>query len=123
MVIGDCSGGDNQLWTFKNGAVTAYGGTKCLDATDGVNSNGVKLQLWDCWPNSVNQQWWWTGDNHLAWTNHGRCVDLTDGSLANGNRAQIWDCSGYVDAFSGHLITDSRTLGATPTKARVCSSV
>ena len=99
VVITDCTGSNDQLWTFKNGAVTAYGGTKCLDATDGVNSNGVKLQIWDCWPSSVNQQWWWTGDNHLAWTNHGRCVDLTDGSLANGNRVQIWDCSGCVEAF------------------------
>jgi len=94
VVISDCAGGDNQLWTFKKGAVTAYGGTKCLDVTDGGNSNGVKLQIWDCWPNSANQQWWWTGDNHLAWTNHGRCIDLTDGSLANGNRVQIWDCTG-----------------------------
>jgi hypothetical protein len=94
VVIGDCIGDDTQHFTFANGAVTAYGGTKCLDVTDGNDINGVKLQLWDCWPNSANQQWWWTGDNHLAWTNHGRCLDLTDGSQANGNRVQLWDCSG-----------------------------
>ena len=123
MVITDCTGSDDQLWTFKNGAVTAYGGTKCLDATDGVNSNGVKLQIWDCWPSSVNQQWWWTGDNHLAWTNHGRCIDLTDGQLANGNRVQIWDCNGCVEAFNICLITDSRIAEATAIKVRFRSSL
>jgi hypothetical protein len=116
VVISDCTGADNQHWTFKNGAVTAYGGTKCLDATDGVNSNGVKLQIWDCWPNSVNQQWWWTDDNHLAWTNHGRCMDVTDGVLTNGNRIQIWACTGYVEAPTGHLVSDSTSQGQRQSK-------
>jgi hypothetical protein len=89
----------------------------------GVNSNGVKLQIWDCWPNNLNQQWYWTGDNHLAWTNHGRCMDLTDGSLANGNKVQIWDCIGYVEADNGCLITDSCISGATAIKARLRSSL
>ena len=119
VVMGDCAGGDNQLWTFTNGAVTAYGGTKCLDVTGGVDSNGVKLQIWDCWPDSLNQQWYWTGDNHLAWTNHGRCMDLTDGNLANGNTIQIWDCDGYVEAYIGCLITHSHISGAMVIKARI----
>jgi len=94
VVINDCIGGDGQLWTFKNGAVTAYGGTKCLDVIGGVNLNGVKLQIWDCSSNSPDQQWFWTTDNHLAWTNHTRCMALTDGSLANNNSIQILDCNG-----------------------------
>jgi hypothetical protein len=99
VVIDDCTGSDSQLWTFENGAVTTLDGTKCLDAPDGVNSNGVKLQIWDCGAQSVNQQWYWTNDNHLAWTNHGRCLDVTDGDLTTGNRVQIWDCSGCVEAL------------------------
>ena len=122
VVIGDCTGGDDQLWTFKNGAVTAYGDTKCLDVTDGVNSNGVKLQIWDCRLSNVTQQWYWTGDNHLAWTNHSRCLD-TDGNLTNGNRVQIWDCNGCVEAFHVCLIADSRHTGATEIKARFRSSL
>jgi len=116
VVIGDCTGGDGQLWTFKNGAVTAYGGTKCLEVTDGVNSNGVKLQIWDCGSTNVNQQWFWASDNHLSWTNHGRCLDLTDGNPANGNRVQIWDCNGCVEAFNTCLITDSCTQGQRQSK-------
>jgi hypothetical protein len=117
VVINDCIGGDGQLWTFKNGAVTAYGGTKCLDVIGGVNLNGVKLQIWDCSSNSPDQQWFWTTDNHLAWTNHTRCMALTDGSLANNNSIQILDCNGYVGAVSGRLVSDSCIPGGTAINA------
>jgi hypothetical protein len=96
VVLADCAinGSEDQRFTFNGGAVTLYGGQKCLYVTDGNNTNGVKLQVWDCNSSDQNQQWYWTMDNHLAWTNHGRCMDLTDGSMANGNSIQIWDCSG-----------------------------
>lgn len=123
MVIGDCAGGDDQLWTFKNGAVTAFGATKCLDVTSGVDSNGVKLQISNCESNNPNQQWFWTGDNHLAWTSHSRCMDLTDGNLANGNRIQIFTCNSYVDAFGGCPITDSRISGRAACKVLFWSSL
>jgi hypothetical protein len=123
VVISDCTGNDDQLWTFKNGAVIAFGGTKCLDVTSGVNANGVKLQIADCGSNNVNQLWFWTNDNHLAWTNHSRCMDLSEGSLANGNKVQIWDCDGYVDAFIGCPVTDSCISGPAAIKVRFCASL
>ena len=124
MVVSTCTGGNDQLWTFKNGAVAAFNGTKCLDVTNGNNSNGAKLQIWDCAPSNANQQWYWTTDNHLAWTNHGRCLDLTGGSLTDGNKVQIWDCAGYVGTFNVCLIiTDSRNTGATTIKVGFRSSL
>ncbi|KIM27910.1 carbohydrate-binding module family 13 protein [Serendipita vermifera MAFF 305830] len=97
VVIADCDTSGNsadQKWTFSGGSVKIYNGQKCLDVTDGNTADGTKLQVWDCYPNSVNQQFYFTRDYHLAWTNHGKCVDLTDGSMANGNKIQLWSCSG-----------------------------
>jgi hypothetical protein len=61
--LADCNGSADQQWTFANGAVTAYNGQFCLDVTDGVDNNGVKLQVWQCYSGSVNQKWYWTWDN------------------------------------------------------------
>lgn len=94
VVIADCNGSVDQQFTFSNGAVTAYNGVMCLDVTNGSDVNGNKLQLYTCYAGSTYQQWYYTGDYHLAWTNHGRCVDLPSGSTANGNQVQIWDCQG-----------------------------
>ncbi|KAK7037785.1 hypothetical protein VNI00_010746 [Paramarasmius palmivorus] len=90
-------GDDAQKWTFTDGTVQIFG-DKCLDVTDGNTVLGAKLQIWTCSDNrNPNQQFWYTGDLHLAWTDHGRCMDLTDGSLSNGNRIQMWECYGWND--------------------------
>jgi len=34
-------------------------GNKCLDVTDGVNADGVKMQIWSCWGQNPNQQWYY----------------------------------------------------------------
>ena len=99
VVIYDCINGPDIRWTFQNGAITAYNGTKCLDVTDGEDCNGVKVQIWDCVPGNVNQQWSYIGNFHIAWADSNRCLDLTNGNLTNGNRVQIWDCSKCVEAF------------------------
>ncbi|CCA67406.1 hypothetical protein PIIN_01237 [Serendipita indica DSM 11827] len=93
IVVADCTGGADQLFTFQNGQVTMYGGSMCLDVTDGVNADGTKLQIWQCYQGSANQAWYYNfWDNSLQWTGKGKCMDLTDWSLANGNRIQIWSC-------------------------------
>ncbi|KAH8814760.1 carbohydrate-binding module family 13 protein [Flagelloscypha sp. PMI_526] len=94
VTISTCTGADAQKWKFEGGSVKVFG-SKCLDVIDGKNVNGQKLQIWTCASGNKNQQWYYTpwGDNHLAWTDHGRCMDLTDGKLTDGNRPQIWDCS------------------------------
>ena len=128
IIIYDCTGEDDQRWSFNNhGAITAYSGKKCLDVTDGVNSNGVKIQLWDCLEEkNVNQRWDYGPlvaqfANHLSWSSHWRCLDLTDGDTTNGNRVQLWDTIVWVSAFNFCLITDSCNPVAAPINARLCS--
>ena len=120
MVIGDCYAHPDNLWLNVNVSITAYEGTMCLDVKDGVNSNGVKVQLWDCAAENTNQRWMNTKQNTLVWMNNNndRCLDLTDGIIETGNQVQIWDCIECVDAFNVCLITDSRNLGVTEIKAR-----
>ena len=61
--IEQCNNLANQIWTFENGSVTMFNGTKCLDVKDGVKADGTLLQLWDCTSGNTNQQWYYTGDN------------------------------------------------------------
>ncbi|EJD01735.1 carbohydrate-binding module family 13 protein [Fomitiporia mediterranea MF3/22] len=94
VTIQACTGADAQQWTFESGSVKLFNKTKCLDVTNGANVDGTKLQIWDCSNNgNQNQQFYYTGDNRLAWTNHGKCVDLTNGSQNDGNQIQVWTCT------------------------------
>jgi hypothetical protein len=93
VTLQTCTGAEAQKWTFTGGSVKIFG-SKCLDVTDGNTADGVRLQIWTCFPGSQNQQFYYTNDNHLAWTNHGKCVDLTDGKLSDGNPIQLWQCFG-----------------------------
>ncbi|KAJ6492554.1 carbohydrate-binding module family 13 protein [Mycena vitilis] len=94
VTIQPCTGADAQKWTFSGGSVKLFSNTKCLDVINGTTTNGNTLQIWTCSTNNnANQQWYYTSDYHLSWTNHGKCVDLTGGSTADGNHPQIWDCS------------------------------
>lgn len=114
VVLDNCTIGASvdQIWTFKGSTISAYNGTMCLEVPDGASSNGVELQICQCSPTNVNQQWNWTTElsctMRVEWKNHRRCLDLTDGNLTIGTAAQIWDCIGYVKAFHVSLITDSR---------------
>ena len=125
MVLDDCTQNMQTLWHVSTSAITTYNGTMCLDVTDGVDSNGVKLQIWECSPTNVNQQWTRTnnsdGSYRLEWTNHSRCLDLRNGKKRKGARIQIWDCIECVETFNFCPITDSRKPGATPIKVRFCS--
>ncbi|ESK95929.1 macrofage activating glycoprotein [Moniliophthora roreri MCA 2997] len=92
--IQTCTGADSQRWLFNDGSVKVFG-NKCLDVTNGSTADGTKLQIWTCSNNrNPNQQFYYTGDLHLAWTNHGKCLDLTNGSTDDGNRPQLWSCDG-----------------------------
>ncbi|KDQ24799.1 carbohydrate-binding module family 13 protein [Pleurotus ostreatus PC15] len=93
VTIQGCTGADAQKWTFDGGSVKVFG-NKCLDVTDGSTADGVKLQIWTCNVPNANQQFFYTSDYHLAWTDHGKCMDLTDGNQSDGNRIQLWACSG-----------------------------
>ena len=86
VTLQTCTGADAQKWTFEDGSVKVFG-SKCLDVVNGQNVDGTKLQIWTCSTNKdPNQQFFYTGDYRLSWTNHGKCTDLPGGSLTDGNR-------------------------------------
>jgi len=92
VTIQACTNAAAQKWTFTGGSVHIFD-NKCLDVVGGSTTDGTKLQIWTCTSNNPNQQFSYTGDNRLSWTNHGKCMDLNGGSLADGNRIQLWGCS------------------------------
>ncbi|KAJ7060314.1 ricin B lectin, partial [Mycena amicta] len=70
-------------------------GEKCLDVTNGVQQNGVRVQAWTCNSDSANpnQQWKNVGDGSPEWAGTDKCLDLTNGNTQQGTPIQIWDCS------------------------------
>ena len=123
VVIGDCYAQSSNLWLAvgdRDFYLATYDGSMCLEVKDRVNSNGVKVQLWECagTPNA-NQRWNGFTDT-FVWMNNNndRCLDVTDGNTETGNQVQIWDCIECVEAINVCLITDSRNPGVTEIKAR-----
>jgi hypothetical protein len=96
VAIQDCNNSPEQKWVFTGGTVTIFK-NKCLDVTGGNNSDGTKLQIYTCSPNDPNQQFSYSRDNRLGWTNTGKCVDLPNGNQADGTPVQIWDCNGNIN--------------------------
>jgi hypothetical protein len=64
-----------QLKTFNN---------KYLDVRNGSTDNGVKLQIWTCFPGNTNQIFQ-NFPSQIGWAGTGKCIDLTDGKSVNGN--------------------------------------
>ncbi|XVS66434.1 ricin-type beta-trefoil lectin domain protein [Actinosynnema sp. CA-299493] len=63
---------------------------RCLDVSGVSQTNGAKIQLWDC-NNQTNQKWTLTSAAELR-VYGGKCLDLPTNSTA-GTQAQIWDCN------------------------------
>ena len=74
--IQDCTGAPEQQWTFSNGQVSIFG-SKCLDVAGGNTANSAAVHIWECSAGNPNQNWYYTGDKHLAWTSHSSwCLSL-----------------------------------------------
>ncbi|KAJ7258100.1 ricin B lectin domain-containing protein [Mycena haematopus] len=71
--------------------ITVFG-DKCIDVPNGVNENGVKLQIWTCAAGNTNQQWISVTDSTFQWNGTDKCIDLTDGSITDENVLQLWTC-------------------------------
>ncbi|KAF9257164.1 hypothetical protein L218DRAFT_936088 [Marasmius fiardii PR-910] len=67
-------------------------GDKCLDVTNGINTDGTKLQIWTCVDGNTNQQWISVTDFTFQWAGTNKCIDLTDGNINPGTRLQLWTC-------------------------------
>ncbi|KAJ6585663.1 ricin B lectin domain-containing protein [Mycena capillaripes] len=100
VVIKACGTNATALnsWVVPNGG-RAVGtlqifGDKCLDVTNGANTDGTKLQIWTCAAGNTNQMWISAGsaDSTITWSGTNKCIDVTNGNVTDGNQIQIWDC-------------------------------
>ena len=72
---------------------------KCLDAdTNGLNSNGTKMQLWHCY-GGTNQEWDWgplgLGGREIINRANGKCLDADANNVTHdGAKVQLWNCWG-----------------------------
>jgi len=105
VIIQHCGAG-SQNWTLSAGSgsetngvgpigkITMFGGSKCLDLTNGNTANGNKLQLWTCFDGNTNQKWSVNNVGTITFAGEStKCVDNTNGNFTDGNRIQIWDCT------------------------------
>lgn len=98
----ECTGGENQQWSFHNGQLVYMPDTsKCVDLLGGYTKNGNKLGLWDCLGND-SQQWGFDpeqGTIYLASSaasDATKCMMIGTGPTAN---ILIWDCNGHTQEF------------------------
>jgi len=92
VTIQDCNGSAGQQWT-RSGSTFKVFGSFCLDNTNGVETNGNKLQVWSCSSGNKNQEWTTNSQNEIVLENTSFCVDLTNGVTTDGNQIQVWHCS------------------------------
>jgi hypothetical protein len=91
-----------QQWAFGYGGDQSLALTtspmdkkKCLDLTNGNQTNWTPLELWDCVENK-NQQWTYdkqSGQISLSASGAKKCVDVRDGLFAPGTIVQLYDCN------------------------------
>jgi hypothetical protein len=87
VVIANCGtfNGTNEEWTVvQGGGIEGTGDPgpvtqirifddKCLDVPNGLDQNGVKLQIWTCYDGNTNQLWQF-GDEGIKWSSHNKSV-------------------------------------------------
>nr|BFE59731.1 non-reducing end alpha-L-arabinofuranosidase family hydrolase [Dactylosporangium thailandense] len=77
-------GGTNEIVGSQSG--------RCIDVPNATQSNGTRVQLYDCHGQS-NQQWTYTSSKQLQ-VYGGKCLDANGAATANGTAIIIWDCNG-----------------------------
>ncbi len=79
------SGGAGRILGVQSG--------RCIDVPNASQSNGTRVQLYDCNGQS-NQQWTYTSSRQLAVYGTSKCLDANGAATANGTAVIIWDCNG-----------------------------
>ncbi|MDG4802075.1 non-reducing end alpha-L-arabinofuranosidase family hydrolase [Micromonospora sp. WMMD980] len=78
------SGGAGRIVGVQSG--------RCVDVPNAIQTNGTRVQLWDCNGQS-NQQWTYTASKQLM-VYGTKCLDANGAATANGTGIIIWDCNG-----------------------------
>jgi hypothetical protein len=106
---------------------------RCVDVTDEGNSDGTRLQIWDC-NGKAWQRWVFRSDGSVR--SQGMCMDIAWASRDNGAAIQIARCNGgWAQRFTlnaaGDLVnpaadkcvtvTDRRTGNGAPLELWECA--
>ncbi|MEU4368312.1 non-reducing end alpha-L-arabinofuranosidase family hydrolase [Micromonospora chersina] len=78
------SGGAGRIVGVQSG--------RCIDVPNATQTNGTRVQLWDCNGQS-NQQWTYTTSKQLM-VYGTKCLDANGAATGNGTGIIIWDCNG-----------------------------
>ncbi|WP_432957602.1 non-reducing end alpha-L-arabinofuranosidase family hydrolase [Micromonospora haikouensis] len=78
------SGGAGRIVGVQSG--------RCVDVPNATQTNGTRVQLYDCNGQS-NQQWTYTAGKQLM-VYGSKCLDANGAATANGTGILIWDCNG-----------------------------
>jgi endo-1,4-beta-xylanase len=73
------------------GRIQGVASNRCLDVPNSTQTNGTRVQLYDCHTNA-NQQWTYTSSRQLRVLNN-KCLDANGAATANGTAVIIWDCN------------------------------
>jgi hypothetical protein len=110
----DCTGADNQVWTYTTTKQLLVYAGKCLDALL-PNAAGARVAIWDC-NGQANQQWNINSNGTVTSVQSGLCLDPAGNGTANGTPIQLWTCTGQPNqrwtAPSGTPGTACRATGA-----------
>ena len=81
----------SQAYADSTGSLRGAGSNRCLDDPNGSTTNGVQMQIYDCWGGSP-QQWTYTSSGQLQVV--GKCLDAYNKQTTPGTKVEIWDCNG-----------------------------
>jgi Ricin-type beta-trefoil lectin domain/Galactocerebrosidase, C-terminal lectin domain len=76
-----------------SGRLVGVGSGRCLDVPGVVQTNGTRVEIWDC-NGGNNQQWTVNPDGTIVGVQSGLCLHVTGQGTANGTLVEIWTCSG-----------------------------
>ncbi|WP_426505509.1 ricin-type beta-trefoil lectin domain protein [Dactylosporangium sp. McL0621] len=92
----------------SGGAVLrGVGSNRCLDVPGASQTNGTKVQIWDC-NGGTNQSW--TLNNGALQVYGNKCLDVPGHATAAGTRIAIWDCNGGANQ-QWRLNSDGTVVG------------
>ncbi|WP_309113284.1 lectin [Saccharothrix sp.] len=92
VLVWDCHGAANQLWTSWPDKELRVFGSLCLDAYNGGTTPGTRVISWNC-NGQANQQWAFEADGTIRGAS-GLCLDVSGGGTANGSKLVLWTCHG-----------------------------
>jgi endo-1,4-beta-xylanase len=77
------------------GRIVGVQSGRCIDVPNATQTNGTRVQLWDCNSQS-NQQWTYTAGKQLQVYGN-KCLDANGQGTSNGTAIIIWDCNGQAN--------------------------